>query len=405
MSWTQALPARRLNAPPPPPSSPPSARNASRPPSRVLLSPPHLTGGELAALKVTLDDGWVAPSGPFPEAFERAVADATGFPHVLAVTSATDALRLGFRVLGVEAGDEVWTTTLTFVASISQAVQMGAVPRLFDVDPATWALDPGRLAEALAVAARQGRLPRVVVPVDIFGQPADIAAIAAVCERWGVPVLSDSACGMGSTLRGRHAGRGAQAAVFSFNGNKIVTSGGGGVLAAEAPGPIARARQLANQAREPGAHFQHEMTGYSCGMSSVIAAVGLAQLDALAQRVEARRRIFDRYVAGLCDLPGIGFMPEAPGARSNRWLSVVLFDPAGGAPDREVARAALLDAGIESRPVWKPLHLQPVFRHAPQHGGAIAAALFERGLCLPSGSGMTEAEQDRVIGALRATWP
>lgn len=356
-------------------------------------------------MKVTLDDGWVAPAGPMPQAFERAVAEATGFPHVLAVASGTDALRLGYRVLGVEPGDEVWTTTLTFVASISQAVQMGAVPRLFDVDAATWTLDPERLAEALATAARDGRLPRVVVPVDIFGQPVDIAAITAVCERWGVPVLSDSACAMGSTLHGRHAGRGAQAAVFSFNGNKIVTSGGGGVLASETPGPIDRARHLAHQAREVGAHFQHETTGYSCGMSSVIAALGLAQLSSLARRVDARRRIFERYVASLCDLPGIGFMPEAAGARSNRWLSVVLLDPVGGAPDREAARSALLEAGIESRPVWKPLHLQPVFRAAPRSGGDVAACLFERGLCLPSGSGMTEGDQDRVIGALRAIWP
>jgi dTDP-4-amino-4,6-dideoxygalactose transaminase len=222
-----------------------------------------------------------------------------------------------------------------------------------------------------------------------------------LCERWGVPVLCDSAAALGATQRGRQAGRGARLAAFSFNGNKIVTAGGGGALAADDPALIARARHLASQAKEPALHYQHETTGFSYALSSVLAAVGLAQLPALERRVAARRAVFDRYREGLADLPGIAFMPEPAWSRGNRWLSAVLFAPDGGAPDREAVRLALAAAGIESRPVWKPLHLQPAFRTAPHAGGAVATRLFESGLCLPSGSGLTPAQQGRVIAAIR----
>ena len=370
---------------------------------RLLLSPPELTGSEVAAVQATLAMGWLAPAGPVPCAFEAAIAHVTGFPHVLALASGTAALHLGYRCLGIEPGDEVWTSTLTFVATVAPAVQMGAVPRFLDVAPESWTLDPALLEEELARAARRGRLPRAVVPVDLFGQPADLDAIAAACERWGVAVMSDSAEGLGATLRGRPAGRGARLAAFSFNGNKIVTAGGGGALASEDGEAIALARRLASQAKEPGAHYQHETTGHSYGLSSVLAAVGLAQLPTLKARVAARRAVFDRYLAGLGDLPGVTFMPEPRWGRSSRWLSVLLLDPKEtGGTDRETLRLALAAEGIESRPVWKPLHLQPAFRRAPQLGGAVAARLFEQGLCLPSGSGMSPADQARVITVIRA---
>ncbi|MBC4013851.1 DegT/DnrJ/EryC1/StrS family aminotransferase [Siccirubricoccus deserti] len=374
-------------------------------PDRILLSPPHLTGGELASLQATLAAGWVAPAGPVPAAFEAAVAKVTGFPHVLAVASGTAALHLGYRILGLTAGDEVWTATLTYVATIAPAVQMGARPRFLDVAADSWTLDPELLERELTRAARRGRLPRAVVPVDIFGQSCDLDAIRGLCDRWGVPVLCDSAEALGAMRRGRHAGLGARLAAFSFNGNKIVTTGGGGALASEDAGLIAEARHLATQAKEPAPHYQHETTGFSYGLSSILAAVGLAQLGVLPARVAARRAIFEAYVAGLGDLPGIGFMPEPAWSRSTRWLSVVTLDPRRGGPDREAARRALAEAGIEARPVWKPLHLQPVFRGAPQAGGAVAAGLFEHGLCLPSGSGLSPAEQGRVIATLRRLWP
>ncbi|WP_439552908.1 DegT/DnrJ/EryC1/StrS family aminotransferase [Falsiroseomonas sp.] len=369
----------------------------------LLLSPPHLAGGELDRVRDTLEAGWLAPAGPAPAAFEDALATTTGMQSVLATASGTAALHLGYRVLGVAPGDEVWAPAMTFVASVAPAVQMGATPRFLDVVETGWTLDPGLLAEELSKAARRGRLPRVVVPVDLYGQCCDLDAIVAACDRWGVPVMSDSAAAMGATQRGgRHAGRGARLAAYSFNGNKIVTAGGGGALAGDDAALLARARQLAGQAKEAWPHYEHETTGYTYGLSSVLAAVGLAQLPALPARVARRRDVFARYVAGLADLPGTGFIAEPAWGRANRWLTVLLIDPAPFGADREVVRRVLQAAGIESRPAWKPLHLQPAFRDAPQAGGATAAALFERGLCLPSGTGMSDADQARVIDLIRS---
>jgi dTDP-4-amino-4,6-dideoxygalactose transaminase len=392
-----------------PPSTPiPFRKRADweRPVGQVLLSPPHLTGNETAAVEAALGSGWLAPSGPVPAAFEAALSRATGFSHILATASGTAALHLGYRCLGVSPGDEVWTSALTFIATVAPAVQMGATPRFLDVEPGSWTLDPDLLERELARAGRAGRLPRAVVPVDLFGQPCDLGTIVALCERWGVPVMCDSAGALGATgSKGRHAGRGARLAAFSFNGNKIVTAGGGGALASDDGRLIAQARSLSQAAREPGPHYQHETTGHAYGMSSLLAAVGLAQLAALPARVSARRAVFARYRAALGGLPGLSFMPEAPGGRASRWLTAVLLDPGAGAPERDALRRHLSERNIESRPVWKPLHLQPVFRDAPRAGGAVAASLFERGLCLPSGSGMAPPEQDRVIAAIRALWP
>ncbi|MBE9604352.1 aminotransferase class I/II-fold pyridoxal phosphate-dependent enzyme [Acetobacteraceae bacterium H6797] len=369
--------------------------------SRIHLSPPQLVGTELEQLRETLASGWIAPAGPMPQAFEAAIAEASGFRHVAAVASGTAALHLGYRVLGLQPGDEVWTSSLTFVATIAPAVQMGATPVFLDVSPTSWTIDPELLADALKRAAGQGRLPRVVVPVDLYGQSCDLDAITAVCDRWGVPVMCDSAEGLGATYRGRPAGQGARLAVFSFNGNKIVTAGGGGALVSDDASLIARARHLATQAKEAAPHYQHETTGYSYGLSSILAAVGLAQIAALEERVAQRRATFERYRDGLGDLPGVSFMPEPNWGRSTRWLSVMLVDPALFGADRERLRLALAEAGIESRPVWKPLHLQPAFRGASYIGGEVAAHFFETGLCLPS-AGLTPAQQDRVIGIIRA---
>lgn len=371
---------------------------------RIHLSPPHLAGDEIDRLRAVLDSGWVAPAGPAIAAFEAAVGAATGFPHVLATASGTAALHLAYRVLGIAPGDEVWAPGFTFVATVAPAVQMGAVPRFLDVCPGSWTLDPGLLRQELRAAARRGRLPRAVVAVDIYGQASELDAIVAACARHDVPVLSDSAEGLGATLGGRPAGTGARLAAFSFNGNKIVTAGGGGALCSDDPVLVARARHLAGHAKDPAAHYQHSTTGHAYGMSSVLAAVGLAQVAVLADRVAARRAIFARYADALADLPGLTPMPEAPWGRATRWLSAILVDPARAGTDRDEIRAALEEAGAESRPVWKPLPDQPVFRDAPSAGGSVARALFAQGLCLPSGTGMTRAEQDRVIAAIRACW-
>jgi dTDP-4-amino-4,6-dideoxygalactose transaminase len=392
-----------LVSPRPPPTTPISGGTASAA-RRIHLSPPHLAGDELDRLRGVLDSGWIAPAGPAIAEFEAAIAGATGFPHVLATSSGTAALHLAFRVLDIVPGDEVWAPGFTFVATVAPAVQMGAVPRFLDICPWSWTIDADLLRRELRAAARRGRLPRAVVAVDIYGQSSDLDAILAACARYDVPVLSDSAEGLGATLRGRHAGRGARLCAFSFNGNKIVTAGGGGALATDDPVLLARARHLASHAKDPAAHYQHTTTGHAYGMSSVLAAVGLAQLAVLADRVAARRAVFARYAAGLSDLPGLSLMPEAPWGRATRWLSAVLIDPARAGIDRDAVRVALEDAGAESRPVWKPLPDQPVFRDAPAAGGTVARALFAQGLCLPSGTGMGAAEQDRVIGAIRACW-
>ncbi|MCA3340441.1 MAG: DegT/DnrJ/EryC1/StrS family aminotransferase [Roseomonas sp.] len=371
-------------------------------PAPILLSPPHLTGREKAAVEASLASGWLAPAGPIPRAFEAALAKETGFAHVLGVASGTAALTLAFRVLEIGPGDEVWVPGFTFIASIAPAVQLGARPRFLDVCPASWTLDPALLAMELRQAARQGRLPKAVVAVDIYGQCAALHEIAPLCAGYGVALISDSAEGLGATQAGLSAGKGALLTAFSFNGNKIITAGGGGALASDDAMLIARARALADQAKTPAPHYQHETTGYSFGLSSLLAAVGLAQLPKLADRVARRRAIFARYQEGLEDLPGISFMPEAAWGRSSRWLSAMLIDPEGFGMDADDLRRVLAAEGIESRPVWKPLHMQPVFRDAPRIGGSVAEALFARGLCLPSGSGLGQDAQHRVIRAIRA---
>jgi dTDP-4-amino-4,6-dideoxygalactose transaminase len=381
------------------PKAPKPAREVAAP---ILLSPPHLTGREKAAIDASLASGWLAPAGPIPRAFEAALAKDTGFAHVLGVASGTAALTLAFRVLEVGPGDEVWVPGFTFIASIAPAVQLGARPRFLDVCPASWTLDPALLATELRQAARQGRLPKAVVAVDIYGQCAALHEIAPLCAGYGVAVISDSAEGLGATQAGLSAGKGALLAAFSFNGNKIITAGGGGALASDDALLIARARALANQAKTPAPHYEHETTGYSFGLSSLLAAVGLAQLPKLADRVARRRAIFARYQEGLEDVPGISFMPEAAWGRASRWLSAMLVDPEGFGMDADGLRRVLAAEGIESRPVWKPLHMQPVFRDAPRIGGSVAEALFARGLCLPSGSGLGQDAQHRVIRAIRA---
>jgi dTDP-4-amino-4,6-dideoxygalactose transaminase len=368
----------------------------------ILLSPPELTGPEFRAVLEALASNWVAPVGPMIARFEAALAAATGFCHAVATSSCTAALHLACRLLGVGRGDTVWAPTLTFIASVSPALQQGATAVFLDVDPATWTLDPGLLEEALAQAARQGRLPKLVIPTDLYGHPADLAAIRAACDRWGVAVLADAAASLGAAAHGAHAGRGAAAACVSFNGNKIVTTGGGGALLTDDAALAASARHLATQARENAPHYEHRSWGYNYALSNVLAGIGLAQLPDLARRVARRRAVFARYRETLGGLPGIGFQDEAAWARSNRWLTAITVDPRQFGATAETIRSALAADGIETRPVWKPMHLQPVFASARAIGGRFAERLFATGLCLPSGSGLTTAAQDRVIGAIAA---
>lgn len=370
--------------------------------SRLYLSPPHLSGAELEQVQEAFASNWVAPLGPKVEAFERAFSETCGLAHCAATCSGTAAMHLALRLLGVGPGDLVLASSLTFVASVGPAVQLGAEPAFVDSDRATWNMDPDLLAEALAEFTSQGRRVKAVIPTDLYGQCADYDRLLAVCEAYDVPLVADAAEAVGATYKGRHAGSGARAAIYSFNGNKIITTGGGGMLASDDEALVREARRLSQQARDPGPHYEHSTLGYNYRLSNVLAAIGLGQLGVLPERVARRRAVFEEYRDILGQTPGLTFVPEAAYGRSNRWLSVVLVDREVFGAGPEELRQALEARDIEARPVWKPLHLQPVFAGTRVFGGAVSADLFARGLCLPSGSAMTRADVERVCAGLLA---
>jgi dTDP-4-amino-4,6-dideoxygalactose transaminase len=369
-------------------------------PKRIFLSPPHMSGTERGLVDEVFDTNYIAPAGPMIDRFESAFCEATGFAHAAALSSGTAAIHLALRLAGVGPDDEVWVPTLTFIGSVSPIVWLGAKPVFFDVDEESWTLDIGLLADEMARAAKGGRLPAAVISVDLYGQCANLDAIRAICDPHGVPVIADAAEAMGATYKGRHAGKGATAAAFSFNGNKIITTGGGGMIASDDARIVAEARYLSQQAREPVMHYEHKTLGYNYRMSGLNAAVGVGQLAALADRVARRREIFARYERELGNLPGISFMPEAPTGRANRWLTVMLIDSGKTNAPPEKLRLALEAQNIEARPVWKPMHMQPVFHGRRTIGGAVSEKLFAIGLCLPSGTQMSEEDQGRVIETL-----
>jgi dTDP-4-amino-4,6-dideoxygalactose transaminase len=371
------------------------------PGKRLYLSPPHLSGQEWELVQEAFASNWVAPAGPHLDDFEKEFADLVGVPAA-AVSSGTAALHLALRLLGVGRGDEVLCSTFTFAASANPIVYEGATPVFIDADRTTWNIDPGLLREELRACAGRGRLPRAVVVVDLYGQCADYDAILPACAEYDVPVVEDAAAALGATYRGRSAGTFGRLGVFSFNGNKIVTTSGGGMLVSEDEGLIERARFLATQARDPAPHYQHSQLGFNYRLSNLLAGVGRGQLRVLAERVAARRRNFAAYQRALADLPGLEFMPEAPYGQATRWLTCVTIDPEAFGATREGVRLALEADNVESRPTWKPLHLQPVFAGCRCRGGAVSEDLFERGLCLPSGSAMTETDLARVAAVVRS---
>ena len=369
--------------------------------SRIYLSPPHMGGEELALLREAFESNWIAPLGPHVDAFERELAATVGVGHAAALSSGTAGLHLALVLLGVGTGDEVVCSDLTFAATAFAITYVGATPVFVDADRATWNMDAGLLAEELDRCAHRGRLPKAVIVVDLYGQCADWEPILAACERYGVPVIEDAAEALGATYRGRPAGGFGRFGVFSFNGNKIITTSGGGMLVSNDGGAIARARFLASQARDPAPHYQHSEIGYNYRMSNLLAAVGRGQLRVLADRVEARRRNFECYREALGDLPGLTFMPEAAYGRANRWLTCITIDPEVSGTSRERVRLALEAENIEARPVWKPMHMQPVFESAEFVGAGVSKKLFETGLCLPSGSNLGEGDQERVVDVVR----
>jgi dTDP-4-amino-4,6-dideoxygalactose transaminase len=367
--------------------------------ARIYLSPPHLSGRELDFLTDAIDSNWVAPLGPQVDAFEAEVEALVGVPHALALSSGTAALHLALVVLGIGAGDEVACSSFTFSASANPIAYAGATPVFVDADAATWTMDPALLEQALAEHPRI----RAVVAVDLYGQCCDYARIRELCDRHEVALIQDAAESLGATYRGEPSGGQGDLTAFSFNGNKVITTSGGGMLLSRHRDWIDHARKLSTQAREMVPHYEHVEIGFNYRLSNLLAAVGRAQLTVLPERVVARRRVNARYRDLLADVPGFSFMPEATYGESNCWLTCIVVDPAEAGTDRETIRQALESEDIESRPLWKPMHLQPVFRDAPAYDREVSASLFERGLCLPSGSGLTDAEQQRVVGILLST--
>jgi dTDP-4-amino-4,6-dideoxygalactose transaminase len=369
---------------------------------RLFLSPPHMGGEESSLVQEAFASNYIAPLGPMVDAFESEFSAYTGIPHCLALSSGTAAMHLALREIGVAPGDEVLASTLTFIGSVSPITFLGATPVFIDSDEQSWNMDPRLLAEELAACARRGSMPRAVVPTDIYGQCADLDAIKDVCAPFHIPVVVDSAEAMGATYKAHHAGHGARAAVFSFNGNKILNTSGGGILASDDHRLIEHARKLSQQARDPAPHYEHTEIGYNYRLSNILAAIGRGQLRALDERVAAKRRIFEAYHRLLADLPGVTFMPEAATGRSNRWLTVILIDPEHFGTTSDHVRLALEAKNIEARPVWKPMHLQPVFKHCRCRGGGVSERLFRLGLCLPSGTAMTDSDIERVAVTVRA---
>jgi dTDP-4-amino-4,6-dideoxygalactose transaminase len=368
---------------------------------RVYLSPPHMSGAETGFVQDAFATNWIAPLGPHVDAFEREFAATVQVPHAAALSSGTAALHLAMMLLGVGPGDEVVCSSLTFSASANPIAYVGATPVFVDADPATWNMDPALLAAELEESAVRGRLPKAVVVVDIYGQSADHGAIGDVCARYGVPVIEDAAEALGATYEGMPVGRFGVLGAFSFNGNKIITTSGGGMLVSADENLIARARFLATQARDSAPHYQHSTIGFNYRLSNVLAAIGRGQLTVLEARIEARRANFDFYRRSLEDLPGLEFMPEAPYGRCTRWLTCITIDPSRFGASREDVRLALETQDIEARPVWKPMHLQPVFSGCRVRGGAVSERLFGNGLCLPSGSSLTDGDRARVIATVR----
>jgi pyridoxal phosphate-dependent aminotransferase EpsN len=345
---------------------------------------------------------WMSTVGPNIDAFEAEFSRRVGLPAV-AVSSGTAALHLGLRLLGVGPGDEVLSPTLTFVASVNPITYLGGTPVFLDSEPSSWNLDPNRLEDALRQRGRRGRRPKAVVVVHLFGQCADLDPIMSLCERHGVAVLEDAAEALGALYRDKPAGTIAPVGAYSFNGNKIITTTGGGMLVAHDPAWVRKARFWSTQARDPGLAYQHSEVGYNYRMSNMLAGVGRGQLEVLDDRIARRRAIALRYRDRFADLPGIEPMPQAAYGLHTHWLSCFLMDEEAFGATRDELIAALDQADIESRPVWKPMHLQPLYAGAECYGGVVAEDLFARGICLPSSSSLTPEEQDRVVSVVRAT--
>jgi len=338
--------------------------------------------------------------GPHVDGLEREMCEKLGVPHAAALSSGTAALHLALMLMGVGDGDEVLCSTFTFAASANVVTYVGAIPVFVDADRDSWCIDPELVADEFAARARKGRLPAALIAVDLYGQCADYGVLADLCAEYEVPLLEDAAESLGADHRGRPAGSFGDAAALSFNGNKIITSGGGGMLVSRDGDLVQKARFLATQARDPAPHYQHTHIGYNYRLSNILAGIGRGQLRALDDRVARRREINALYREALAGVPGVRFMPEAPNGTCTFWLTCIQIDEGTGV-EPETIRQHLETLDVEARPVWKPMHLQPVFQGCPVIGGKVSAELFRRGLCLPSGTAMTNEQVEWIADEVR----
>lgn len=368
---------------------------------RIYLSPPHMGDKEFAFVKEAFDSNWIAPVGPHVDMFEKEFCEITGARFAAAVSSGSAAIHLALIILGIQPGDEVICSTLTFAATANPITYQRATPVFIDSEPSTWNMDCNCLEDAIRDRIRKGKRPKAVIIVHLYGQSADIDPIMYICNQYDIPLIEDAAESAGAYYKGRHTGIFGTFGVFSFNGNKIITCSSGGMLVSDEESLIRKAKFLATQARDTAPHYQHSHIGYNYRLSNVLAGIGRGQLCVLEDRVNARRTNFDFYKKALNGLPGIQFMPEAEFGRSNRWLTCLTIEPSKSGFSREGVRLALEAENIESRPVWKPLHLQPVFQGCPYYGSGVAEELFDKGICLPSGSNLTREDMQRVVNVFR----
>lgn len=370
---------------------------------RIYLSPPHMGGTELAYIQNAFDTNWIAPLGPHVDAFEN---DLSGFLQVkacAALSSGTAALHLALIQLNVQQSDYVICPTFTFSASANPILYQKAIPVFVDSEKETWNMDPELLEEAVQFCLRQNKKPKAIIVVHLYGMPAKLKAIQKIADDHGIPIIEDAAESLGSTYYGKHTGSFGTFGILSFNGNKIITTSGGGALVSSNLEAIKKTRFLATQARDPAPHYQHSTIGYNYRMSNICAAIGRGQMEVLSNRVDSRKKNFNYYQSRLSVLPAITFLPEPENVSSNRWLTTIQIDSTQTSATPNTIRLALESLNIESRPLWKPLHLQPIFAQFPSFVADISTNLFFNGLCLPSGSALTEAHLDRICSSVEAT--
>ena len=364
---------------------------------KIYLSPPHLNGEEIDFIKDAIDSNWIAPLGPHVDAFESEVADYVGVKQAAALSSGTAALHLALEMLGVQKGDHVFCSDLTFVASANAIRYLNAIPVFIDAEPTSWNMSPSALEKAF-----ESVLPKAVIVTDIYGQSADYKLIAEICDKHQTPIIEDAAESLGAEYNRKKCGSFGEMAILSFNGNKIITTSGGGMLLTDRSEFVLKAKKLSTQSREEALHYEHAQVGYNYRLSNILAALGRAQLKSLDQYVEKRREIFNYYYNNLKNIEGIRFMPEIENGKSTRWLSVVLLENINHDKIEDIIRS-FSEENIEVRPIWKPMHLQPVFEDAAFYYNGqkpISASLFEHGLCLPSGSDLSKNDLNRIIELL-----